>query len=154
MQDILVEVQRQAGTVMWNLLSFQLAACLDQMMPASPAFILVYCWPATRLLRELQNSVTTLINSLRATMTVPPDLEEAMRMVPRSAFLPHSQAAEAWLPKPVMAAGGPPIVLGPPQAEMLALQVGGALLHCQLWHVHVAACQCSAMDSMSASAAF
>ena len=71
----------------------------------------------------LQNSVTMLVNSLRASMTLPADLEEAMRMVPRSAFLPHNQAAEAWLPKPVMAAGGPPIVLGPPQAEMLALQV-------------------------------
>ena len=70
----------------------------------------------------LQNNVTTLLNGLRASVAVPAELEEAMRMVPRSAFLPPNQAAEAWLPKPVMAAGGPPIVLGSPQAEILALQ--------------------------------
>ena len=36
----------------------------------------------------LQNNVTTLLNGLRASVAVPAELEEAMRMVPRPAFLP------------------------------------------------------------------
>ena len=79
-----------------------------------------------------QMKVSQLVGGLQVSMALQPQLEEAMRIVPRSAFLPPHQAAEAWLSKAVMAAGGPPIVLGPPAAEMLALQVwvhAGCLLH-------------------------
>ena len=72
----------------------------------------------------LQMNISMLVSGLHVSLSLQPNLEEAMRIVPRSAFLPPSQAAEAWLSKAVMAAGGPPIVLGPPAAEMLALQVG------------------------------
>ncbi|KAK9786899.1 hypothetical protein WJX73_000622 [Symbiochloris irregularis] len=72
--------------------------------------------------RALQMNISMLVSGLQVSLSLQPHLEEAMRVVPRSAFLPPQQAAEAWLPKAVMAAGGPPIVLGPPAAEMLALQ--------------------------------
>ena len=44
-------------------------------------------------------------------------------MVPRSLFLPHGQGALAWQARPVLPSGLS-LILGSPQAEALALQVG------------------------------
>ena len=71
---------------------------------------------------DMQGSIRTLLTALRSTVAIPPQVEEAMRMVPRSLFLPPGQAALAWQARPVLPSGHS-IILGSPQAEALALQV-------------------------------
>ena len=55
-------------------------------------------------------------------MSITSQVEEAMRLVPRSMFLPVGHDALAWQARPVLPSGNA-IILGSPQAEALALQV-------------------------------
>ena len=71
----------------------------------------------------VQGSIGTLLTALRSTVAISPAVEEAMRMVPRSLFLPPGQGALAWQARPVLPSGLS-LILGSPQAEALALQVG------------------------------
>ena len=70
-----------------------------------------------------QDNVRSLLSTLRSSVAIPAQVEEAMRMVPRSMFLPPGQAALAWQARPVLPSGHS-LILGSPQAEALALQVG------------------------------
>ena len=76
----------------------------------------------------VQGSIGTLLTALRSTVAISPAVEEAMRMVPRSLFLPPGQAALAWQARPVLPSGHS-LILGSPQAEALALQVGACFAH-------------------------
>ena len=102
---------------------------------------------------DMQGSIRTLLTALRSTVAIPPQVEEAMCMVPRSLFLPPGQAALAWQARPVLPSGHS-IILGSPQAEALALQVRNVVA---VWayssstrqlHVHVLLTKRAKMLSM------
>ncbi|KAK9807719.1 hypothetical protein WJX72_007116 [[Myrmecia] bisecta] len=77
--------------------------------------------PLVRAARKLQGRVGQLLMRIRKDVNVAAALEEALRLIPRSAFLPFSSSEEAWRCQSVMV-GEAGVVMGNPQVEALALQ--------------------------------